>query len=75
MPKLSKRKHVQLTIRNGSDVLVDRQLAVRDQVDVEIALLNALREHRLKSFDNGILWDARITLKPVVDSPVSLPAE
>ena len=65
MARLAKHTFVHLRVAKGPDIIIDRNLAVRSHTELEIGLADALRQHRLETFDRDPLWEAQITLKRI----------
>lgn len=65
MPRLSKPTYVHLRVASGPSEIIDRDLAVRSHIEIEIGIADALRQHRLATFDRDPLCNAQITLERI----------
>jgi len=62
MPKLTRKTRVRIEISRGKDVLLTRELEVRNHADLEVGVADTLRQQRLQNDEPEPLWESAITV-------------
>ena len=60
MPTLTRKTRIRIEILRGEDLLLARDMEVRNHADLEVGVADTLRQHRLAAHEMEPMWESAI---------------